>query len=232
MKQVLVQSVQTAPDSPRYGQVLDPADFMKSQRFAHEHVDAVVRAFLINGTPSALVHGFNRQLIGGLRILVQSPGAVFTPSGISYSLIEASLTLTLNPADAALSRLDVICARLDTNAPAEIDYRPFSQIRTLPERLADVAPYPPTQFNQPGELHNRATLIVHTGIPAVSPVLPTYAENEVPLFFVRIAALKTQLALADVVDYPNRIQSLFSILAKLAAFDARITALEIAADFQ
>ncbi|MCP9494301.1 MAG: hypothetical protein MSG64_07585 [Pyrinomonadaceae bacterium MAG19_C2-C3] len=232
MKQVLVQSVQTAPDSPRYGQVLDPEDFMKSQRFAQEHLDAVVRAFLTGGAPSALVHGFNRQLIGGLRILVQSPGWVFTPSGASYSMTQASTTLTLNPADAALSRLDVVCARLDTSAPAYIDYRPFCQIRTLSERLAGNAPYPPTQFNQPGELHNRAVLVIHTGIPALAPIVPPYPENELPLFFVRIAALKTQLALADVVDYPNRIESLFSIIAKLAAFNSRITALEIAADFQ
>lgn len=42
-----------------YGRVSDPMEFMKSQNFAHDHIERIVRALLTNNSPASQVEGFD-----------------------------------------------------------------------------------------------------------------------------------------------------------------------------
>lgn len=206
-KRVKVQAIQPDEDGPIFGQVSNPADFMKSQIFAHSHADINARDFVVGKCASRAVAGFVLSLLGGMQLRILAPGQVIGVDGKSYELIGGSVDTTLEESDTELSRIDLIVAVLEADANAADELRPFQRLRTQDELDDGVAPYPPEQFNQPTEQHTRATILVKTGEPGAQPIAPTADPGEEPLYAIRNLPGATQIDGASVIDLRHLVAS-------------------------
>lgn len=205
-KEVIIQSIQPDEDGPVYGQVSNPADFMKSQVFGHQHTEINARDFVIGKCERPAVAGFNISLLGGMQLRILNPGQVIDVDGKSYELIGGSVQKTLEQADTELSRIDLVVAVLeDVNTADEL--RPFQRLRTQGELDDNVAAYPPQQFNQPTEKHFRATVTIKTGEAAAQPVASTVSLDEQPLYAIRILPNTTQIDGANITDLRHLVAS-------------------------
>jgi hypothetical protein len=224
MKKVFVLGVQPDPDGPVFGRVMDPNDFQKSQDFAHEHINQVVRDLLVAGAASAQAAGFAAALAGGLNVSIDV-GAVVDALGESYESPTNATVVALNAANPALPRIDLIYAALEIDTPTASEFRPFRRLRTQAELEAGTPEFPPAQFNQPTELHTRATIGVKTGVANANPVAPAAGANEVPLWTVHVAAAQVNLVNGDLTDVRVRMKSLYQALLDITVLQAQMAAL-------
>lgn len=222
MRQTLVRQIQPDVNGPTYGQVSDPANFTKSQDYAHEHVSHNARDFIVGECANPAVAGFNYSLPGALVFRVDGPGHVVggpALEGKSYEMIgvaEDGSSLVLNghnavdlalaAADDTHPRIDLIVAKLEA-ANAIDKLIPFVRLRTQQELNDHVVPYPPEQFTQATEFHCRATVQVKTGTPGAQPAVPELATDEEPLYAVLIGANATTITASNVTDLRNLVAS-------------------------
>lgn len=205
-----------------YGRVSDPLEFMKSQNFAHGHIERVARALLTANSPAAQVEGFGGTLTSGLSMGVAA-GQAITAGGLAYDTLpdDASTVVTMPAAHVSLPRIDLVYARLET-VDTELAYRPHIELVEYGD------PLPPEEnFNVPTERHVRATVLVKQGTAAAVPVAPVAAANEVPLYQVRVNAGAVNLIAGNVTDVRNKTRSLYDALALVDALYAN----PIIADF-
>lgn len=216
-RRVLVVALQPSPPSgPIYGQVSDPVDFMKSQQYAHEHVDKVTRDALMNGAAAAAVYGFDFTIGSGLSLSI-AVGEVFGTDGTLYDTVPAQANVVSFAANSGPNpRIDLLVAVIAKDVDALPANKYFTQLRNEGEILAGTV-YPWEQFNVNTERLNQVTLSVKQGTPASSPVAPAAGANEVPLFQVRVNAGATSLAPDKVTDVRNKFKSLSSVATDLAA---------------
>jgi hypothetical protein len=229
-KKVLVRPAQPVVGGPLYGKVSDPADFEKSQDYAHAIVETILREVLMNGGPGAKVAGFNLTLTTGLSFSVAT-GSAFSLLGKVYDADEAAAVLTLGAAHATLPRIDLVYLLLEDDAEAEFEFRPYIRLRTESELAAGVRPYTPEEISQPQELHTRATIQVRAGTPNASPVVPAVNANEIALYRVRVDAAAVTLTSDKVTDVRPGQRSLAqantlidTVQATLAAVEAIVNA--------
>ncbi|HEV2764755.1 MAG TPA: hypothetical protein VGV38_17375 [Pyrinomonadaceae bacterium] len=218
MREILIQQVQPEPGGPLYGKSISTDDYMKSQEFAHDHVEVITRDFLVRGAAAAQVAGFDYQLPGGLQFSVGAGQAV-TVAGVSHETLpvgQASV-VQLAAAHVAQPRIDLVYGLLEADVPAELEFRPFRRKRTEAEIVGGVEPFPPTQFQQPTQRHTRVTVQVRQGVPDAAPVAPNANANEVPLFHVRVNAGAVALAAPNITDVRNVARSLYQLGADVAA---------------
>jgi hypothetical protein len=224
-KKSLVQIVQPDPAGARFGQVADPADFLKGERFSHEHIEHIVRDLLVSGAGGPLVVGFDYALPGGLTFRLNNCGHIITTAGLSYEQDgDSTVDVVLADAHPALARIDLVYAALATDAEAEDEFRPFVQLRTEDELEANAPQYPPTQFNVPTELHNRATVQVREGVPAADPVAPGVNADEVALYHVRVEAGAVALVDGNVTEQRTLGRSLFYALQHITNLQTTLDA--------
>jgi len=221
MKKVFVLGLQPDPDGPVFGRVMDPNDFQKSQDYAHDHTTQVVKTLLVAGTPSAQVAGFDATIAGGLNLNI-GVGSALDAAGVSYETGSDPTAVALNPADPALPRIDLVYASLAIDTPALSEFRPFRRLRTQAELEAGTPEFPPAQFNQPTELHTRATIAVKTGVANAVPVEPVAGANEVPLWRVHVAAGQVNLVNGDLTDARASMKSLYQVLQDVLALQGQI----------
>ncbi len=223
-RKILVQQIQPDPQGPVYGRVSDPIEFMNSQDYAHEHTELISRDLLMAGASEAVVGGFGYSLSGGLGLEIAEGHAV-DPNGLSFQTLPVgeSTDMTLDAADPALPRIDLIYATLETDADAEIEFRPYVRLRTQMELEEGVPQYAPEQFNQPTERHNRARVFVKKGVPDANPVAPIANSNEVPLFQVRVEAGAVNLTDPKVTDVRNLSRSLSAVWSYLDQLDTNFS---------
>lgn len=224
MKKVFVLGVQPDPEGPTFGRVMDPQDFQKSQDYAHAHVDQVVKNLLVAGAQSAQVAGFQATVAGGLNVSVAT-GAVVDAWGISYESPAAASVVAMAAAHQNLNRLDLIYASLEIDANANSEFRPYRQLRTQAELEAGLPSYLPTQFNQPTELHTRATIGVKTGVPSANPVAPAVGANEVALWQVQVAAGQAVLVANDLTSVRTLMKSLYQAITDIVVLQAQMAVL-------
>lgn len=224
MKKVFVLSVQPDPEGPVFGRVMDPTDFQNSQDFSHQHIEQITRDLLVSGAPGAQVAGFQATVAGGLNVSV-AKGTVVDPLGISYDSPDAASVVTVGAAHVSLPRIDLIVASLEIDAQANSEFRPFRQLRTQAELEAGVPPYLPNQFNQPTELHTRATITVKPGVPNAAPVPPAPGANEVPLWQVHVAAGQAVLVAGDLTSVRVLMKSLWQVLQDVATLQGQMAVL-------
>jgi hypothetical protein len=196
MKQTVVQIFEDS--GHEYGQVSNPADLMKGQQYAHDHVGQVTHDF-VNDAVDELVRGFDYELGTGntFDVTIKRPGRVYTKDGVSYELLDDA-TVTLADPDDDNPRIDLIVAKLEDETPAELDLIPVVRLDVDEQ----------TNFNKPTELHWRTTIEVKTGTPAAIPVAPTYDSNEIPLYAVTVPADVLTLRLELISDLREPIATL------------------------
>jgi hypothetical protein len=209
-KKVKYQVVQPDPPSgPTFGQVLKTADHNKAQVFAHQHVEVLARDTVVGACAETLIFGFDGTLPGGLVFRLLAPGHIIEPNGKSYEIIdEANIDLVISAADPSFPRIDLVVATIADDVDAADELRPFLQLRTQAELDAGVAPYSPTQFNQPTEQHTSAVVSLKAGTPDAMPVAPVLAANERALYSISVPAGSTSIKDADVSDLRTRVGSL------------------------
>lgn len=179
-----------------YGQISRPLDFVKSQEYAHAHVERVTQDFLTQA--EAEVAGCNILLSTGLNFNV-AVGRIYR-AGLQY---ESEIqNLSLAPAHEEFERIDLVVAVVTDNAPANTEFLAFQRLRTEQELNSNAAAYPPTQFQRATERHNVAAITVKTGDPSESglPQAPATAANEVPLYEIRVSVNAANLQLSNVAD--------------------------------
>lgn len=225
-KKVLVQQIQPVAGGPVFGEVSNPLDFQASQQFAHEHVEHITRDFLTGGATAAQIAGFDYTLAGGLNLSIAA-GQSVTASGLSYEPDTSPSAIVMPAAHPSLPRIDLIVALLSTDAPANPQLRPFRRVRTQAELDSGVSPYSPSQYTQPTEIHNSATIAVRQGTAAASPVAPAPAANEVPLFQVTVPAGATTLLASNVADVRALIRSLRAAWTQIDANSSALSALNL-----
>ncbi|MDQ3130551.1 MAG: hypothetical protein M3Q99_07305 [Acidobacteriota bacterium] len=206
MKKTLVQQIEQ--NGVVFGQVSSPADIVKAQDFIHQRVSDLTHDFL-NSSKANEVIGFAYELGGGnsFQFTVKTPGRIYTQNGKEFDL-PADTTVTIQPADAELPRLDLVVAVLEENMDAALALIPFVRLRTIDEFSANATPYPPQNINAPREKHDRAVVQIKTGTPATVPALPTLNSNEVPLYLIVVAPTAAQIRDADVSDLRDIILTL------------------------
>jgi hypothetical protein len=227
MKQVSVVKIQPDPDGPLFSRVMTSEDFMNSQEFAHDHITRVVKRLLVAGAAASQVAGLAATLVDHLKISIAA-GDVFDANGVAYELDNA-FQVTLDAADAALPRIDRIFATLSIDAPADTEFRPHRRLRTQAEFEANLEPYPPVQYDVPGELQTIVTINVRKGTPNASPVAPALNAGEVPLWQVHVAATQTVLGGGDLTDERLTIKSLYAVVLELVTINATLAAAEMLA---
>jgi hypothetical protein len=214
-KEVLIQSIRPDPDGPIFGQVSDPTDAMNAQIFAHEYCRIHARDFYIGTCAIRAVCGFDYSLLGALQFRVLAPGHVVDGiaasqllRGKSYEIIGTDpLDFELEVADETNPRIDLVVAVLEADVDAADELRPFVRLRTQAELDEAVPPYPPQQFNQPTELHDRAVVQVKTGTPGAQPVAPDLEPGEEPLYGILVPAGATAIDAVYVSDLRNKVGS-------------------------
>lgn len=225
-KKVLVQQIQPVAGGHVFGEVSNPLDFQASQQFAHEHVEHITRDFLTGGATAAQIAGFDYTLAGGLNLSIAA-GQSVTASGLSYEPDTSPSAIVMPAAHPSLPRIDLIVALLSTDAPANPQLRPFRRVRTQAELDSGVLPYSPSQYTQPTEIHNSATIAVRQGTAAASPVAPAPAANEVPLFQVTVPAGATTLLASNVADVRALLRSLRAAWTQIDANSSALSALNL-----
>lgn len=179
----------------QYGQISHPNDFIKSQEYAHQHVESLTKDFLIGA--NAETAGCGHTLPGGLNINIAA-GRCYH-DGVQFDAAAANLTLAA--AHATHPRLDYIVATISGSVPAETQFIPFQRLRTSQELIDGDLPYPPTQFSRATEKHNIAQIQVRTGTPAASPLPPSsVGTTDVILYSVLVPANTTVLQTGNVTD--------------------------------
>lgn len=226
-KKVLNQILQPDPPSgPYFGRVSDPVEFMNSQVYAHEHVEGIVKDFLMLGATGSMVQsGFDHTLTTGLSVSIATGRAVKT-DGLTYDVLPSQATVvTMATANPTLPRIDLVYLLLETNADANTEFKPFVQLRTQAqlEQMPPVDSYPPTPLNVPTEQHNKATVLVRTGTPNASPVAPSAGAGEVALYQVRVNAGVTTLQADKVTDVRSKVRSLFNAWAQIDVHNTSFT---------
>lgn len=199
MKKAIVQTIIQGGNN--YGQVSNPADLMKAQDFLHARISDLTRDFL-NNSGDYQTSGFSYAL-GAFSLTVNAPGTVYAPDGKGYDLTVTPQTLSIDAADPALNRLDIVVAVLESDVDAAVALLPFVRLRTSGEFAGSVPPYPPTNFSAPAELHQRVALRVKKGTPAATPAMPALAANEIPLYLISVVAGALQILDSDVSDLRN-----------------------------
>lgn len=223
-KQVLINQIQDSSGN-RFGQVSRPDDLMHAQEFSREHAESITRDYLSGGADVPQIAGFNYVLDGGLQVHVNAPGRIYGTDGKLFEMLEAKdVQINLSAANQTLARFDLIYALLEEDAAAAEEFRPFVRLRSQTELANGVVPYPPSQFNQPTELHNRATVMVRAGTAALAPVAPVVNANEVPLYLMRVNAGATQLRDTDVSDLRAAVRSLISVSRRVDELTSRLNA--------
>lgn len=222
-KKVFVLSVQPEVDGPIFGRVIDPEGIQSLQDYAHGHVVQVVKDKLMAGAPAAEVAGFAATVAGLLKVDVAA-GTVIDPTGISYDSPGVE-QVTLAAAHATLPRIDLVFATLEVDAEAESEFGPFRQVRTQFELESGADPYVPEQFNQPTELHTRATIGVKTGVANALPVAPAVGAGEVALWRVNVAATQTVLGGGDLTSVRVLMKSLYSVIQDVIVLQGQMAVL-------
>lgn len=223
-KQVLINQIQDSSGN-RFGQVSRPDDLMHAQEFSREHAESITRDYLTGDADVPQIAGFNYVLDGGLQLHVNAPGRIYGTTGKLFEMLDAEdVQINLSVANQTLARFDLIYALLEEDAAAAEEFRPFVRLRSQTELANGVVPYPPSQFNQPTELHNRATVMVRAGTAALAPVAPVVNANEVPLYLVRVNAGATQLRDTDVSDLRAAVRSLLSVSRRVDELTSRLNA--------
>ena len=207
-KQVNVETIM-ANERP-LGRYMMPDEFMKSQGFAHQHIEDMVSALLLAGAPSPRVVGMNLTRTGGLGISVAA-GLVIDPATGKTHEAEAATALVLAAANAALPRVDSVYAKLETDAEDEVKLLPFVQIRTDDEKARNAPRFTEGQFNTATELHTRAVVQVRAGTPNAAPVAPALQAGEVELFRVQVPANAVALVAGNVTDVRGTVPSLYQV---------------------
>ncbi len=156
-----------------YGQISSPLDLIKSQDFAHQHIEKITQDFLVQVDPE--VAGCDISLETGLRFQIAA-GQIYR-GGVQYESDDQDLTL--DPVPTEFSRIDVVVAVLTPNVPAQTEFLAFQRLRTTQELNSNSPAYPPTQFQRATERHNVAAITVKTGTPSVSPQAPALEANEI-----------------------------------------------------
>lgn len=213
-----VRIQQHADAGLNFGKLPLAEEMMDMQRFAHRHVELVTRDALTGGSAGALVAGFDYQLPGGLQFSVGA-GQALSTAGLSHeTLPEGDATvLALGAAHVALPRVDLVYARLDADAPTDVQLRPFRRLRTQAELEAGVDPYPPSQYNLPTKEDTQAVVLVRQGVPDAAPAAPPAAAGEVALYHVRVNAGAVALNAGNVTDVRVKLRSLYQLGADVAA---------------
>lgn len=206
MKTALVQVIEQGGNV--YGQVSDPNDLMKAQRYLHDRISGSVYDFINRDRPVE-VTGFSYSLDDGnsMAIEISRPGRIWTQDGRSFDL-SIDPTVTIGAANETLPRIDTIIARLDDDIDAEVDLIPFVRLRTTEELSEAVPPYPPENLSVATERHCQAVIQVKAGTAAASPSPATLASNEIPLYYVAIAPGQTSIRPVDVLDIRDVVKTL------------------------
>jgi len=209
-----------AENNINYGQISRPLDLTLAQEYAHAHVEDVTRDFLIQA--DAEVSGFTASPTAGLSVNVAS-GRVYR-GGVQFD--SPARTLALTPANAALARIDLICAVVSENVTANTEFLAFQRLRTEDEFNNKTPPYPPTQFQRDTESHNTAALYVKIGTPSAAPQPPAPGSNEVALYQITVPAAATALVLANISDVRQVTTNLRAIGTALALTQNSIAELQ------
>lgn len=223
MRKRLVDSYTDPATSITYGLRGSPVDFSLSQQYTHDHVNAAVRDFLMKGAGTAVVEGFDYALAGALSLSIAA-GRAYDAAGLFYETITTPpggpTVVTLEAADPANPRIDLVYVQLEAGVQAVPLTRTFRRLLTEAEVLAGHAPYPPQPIERFAEEHAKATVRVRKGTPGAVPVAPALGANEAPLFHVRVNAGAATLAGGNVTDVRNKTRSLATALALLDALNA------------
>jgi hypothetical protein len=189
------------------------ADFNLSQQFSHEHTEQAVEDIV--GSPTAQVAGFDIIVSTGVNTAatIKAPGRVYQPNGTSFELADDTL-LDVAAANNQ-SRIDLIYALLEEDAPAATGVRPYGLLRSLDQQNAGAPANPLIQVNHPQERHNRATVGIRTGTPDLNPLPPALQSNEVALYLVKVGKGVTTLSPNDVIDVRNKLTSLYTVSENL-----------------
>lgn len=222
MKKTLVQQVEQ--NGKVFGQVSSPTDVMKAQDFLHQRISDLTHDFLNNSKTNEVI-GFDYELGNGnsFQFTVKAPGRIYAQEGKEYDFLN-STALTIPPAHETLPRLDLVVGVLEDNMDAALALIPFVQLRSFEEFADGVTPYPPQNLNAPREKHDRVTVKIKVGVPAVSPSMPTLNSNEVPLYLITVAPTVAQIRAVDVTDLRDIILTLRRIneYAKQNRFDINV----------
>jgi hypothetical protein len=216
-RRVLNLIYQPDPLGPSFGRMADPADFMKSEQYAHEHAERVTREYLSKGETATKVGGFGLSLTTGMGLSIAS-GVAVTPAGLLYDANpEVATVLTLGAAHASLPRIDLVYATLATDAQVLPAFRPYRQIRSQSELAGGVQPYLPVNFNNPTETQNSVTVAVRAGTPASSPTAPAAGAGEVALFRILVPAASSSSSGGNVTDVRPLIRPLHDAWTQIDA---------------
>ncbi len=198
MKTRLIQTIEQ--DGHSFGQSSNPQDLLLTQSFLHTRISDLTHDFLNNQKLNEVV-GFSYALGGNaFSITIAAPGRVYSTDGKSFEL-EADTTLAITEADEFSSRLDLVVVVLEENADAATALIPFVRLRTSDEFSAGAAAYPPQNISVATEKHWRAVVQIKTGeVSNSSPVAPTIAANEVPLYLIAVAPGATKIRDEDIQD--------------------------------
>lgn len=221
-QKTLVQTTVPVPGGPSFGQVSSPDDLMNAQVFAHKHIEALMRDFLVGGCGQPVLAGFAYTLQGGMQIQINQPGQIVDALGKSYELLSEPALITIAPPDAVQPRIDLIVAQLAIDQPANMTFKPFVQLRTQAELTAGVAPYPPSQQNVATELDTVATIVLLQGQPSTPPQMPVVAPNQIPLWATQVVPGMTQLAATSISDERASLASLCVLQDQLQALAALV----------
>lgn len=228
-KKVLIQQIQPDPDGPVFGEVSNPADFVKSEIFAHEHTEQVTEDYLSGGGcgEAPEVAGLDHLLTGGMGIRLIAPGRVYD-GGLAYEFLDTAIDFTISAADSQHARIDLIYATFSEDVESEAELRPFVRLRTQAELDANAPPYAPQQFTQPTELHNVIAIALRAGTPSSAPELPELQVGEIALYSVTVNAGASALGTADVNDLRDRVRSLRCAWKEIDSIESEIDEMKAA----
>jgi hypothetical protein len=209
-----------------FGKLPSAEEFMNIQRFAHKHIEGIVRDAIMKGSATAVVVGFDYTLPGSLEVSVGA-GQAISVAGLSHETLPAGdpSLVELAAAHATLPRIDLIYARLDTDVQTDTEFRPFRRLRTPAELELGVNPYPPSGYNLPTKEDTQAVVLVRQGTPNAVPVAPAAGAGEVALYQVRVNATATVLTPDKVTDVRPLFRSLYQANALIDTIGTALASL-------
>lgn len=222
MRKRLVDSYTDPATNITFGLRGSPVDFSLAQKYTNEHVSAATRDFLTKAAAGPVVEGFDYTLAGQLKLSVAA-GRAYDPAGVFYETITdppgGAALVTLDAADPALARIDLVYAVLESGVQAVPLTRMFRRVASEAELTANGGrnPYLPQPIERFAEEHARARVLVRKGVAAANPVAPAANAGEAPLFQVRVNAGAAVLVAGNVTDVRTRVKSLASVATDLAA---------------
>lgn len=217
----LVDSYTDPATGIKYGLRGDPTDFALGQQYNHDHVNQVTRDFVTKGQAAPVVAGFDQTLAGVLSLSVAA-GRAYDAAGVFYETITdpagQPAVVTLEQADPANPRIDLVYVLLEPGVQALPIPRTFRRTLTEAEIIARQPPYLPENFTRFSEEHAKASVRVRKGTAAAVPVAPAVQANEAPLFEVRVNAGAMTLVVGNVTDRRNKSRSLAEAWALIDGF--------------